>query len=513
MRVIAVAGILILCVAGLVRCKEGIKTADIEASGASQGDVKITVTNSGGEQEDESAKEEQITPVEEAASQEAGEQSIETTVNEFAENAIKQAVEKIGGSITEEQMHTLVNDMVERVLQTAKEKNGEKPTEEEMMKIIETMEQEILKSAAPEKVEGTCILFTGATLTEEEIQKISKPVGMKFEVSADAEAAERLGVVMPGVYYKSEAGEYVFRVPEGDVDVLAARVAETYNVARLEVFGELHKDNSPLYENLRVPIVYAVARKTDFGTLEWCRPIVESLKTELKVALLDYTSTEFFLNISGVHEHMLPALFLITNKNDKMYKYLLPNAADNEETVNFLTKCARNKEELVPFVMSEELPGEAEKANPAGVLKVVSKSFEEIALNAEVDTLIVYYAEWCRFCQNLMPGLDKVASALKRISSDVVIGKMLMSRNDMPLNSELEAIQAYPTIRIYKKGTNKEVEMEIKNKPADAEGILEFLKMHTDLPEGLTLEGAETEEAPQKREPEVKIPEEIKMDL
>lgn len=459
--------------------------------------------------ENEEAKGKQTETENKEENKEALNEIINKIAKEAAEDVLKKASENGEVDVSSKELLESTTEMAKKLIEDAVE--GKEVPGKTIEEAVENLQKKLKeKEEAPkkeEKIEGKCILFTESKLTEEEVEKIDSFLKVSFEVSADAEAAKELGATMPGLYYKSGEGAYTFTVTDESAEGLTARIKDAQTIGLLPVFGELHKDNSHMYEHLSVPIVYFIAKKDDFEKHGWAAPIAESLKSDLKVALLDYVSTEFFLNLSGVHENMLPALFMISQKKNKMYKYLLPNAEDNARTIEFLTKCAYDIESLPPYLMGEPRPSDAEMVNEAGVTTVVTSTFDEVALNPVKDTLVVYYAEWCKFCQKLVPGLDDLARALKGVSSDVVVAKMLMSKNDIPMYEELAPIHAYPTIRLYKKGTNQEVEFEIRDKPADAESILEFLKKHADIPADLVLD------APQAEKTETQMPEEIKMDL
>ena len=161
-----------------------------------------------------------------------------------------------------------------------------------------------------------------------------------------------------------------------------------------------------------------------------------------------------------------------------MIKYLLPKV-ENEESVRIFTEKFLNGE-LEPFLMSESIPEVLKNEN--GVSKIVKDNFKDIVFDVTKDVLVVFHVEWCGFCKTLMPEIEEIGRELKD-HKDIVIGKILMSANDLPINLNISPIKAYPTIRIYKKGTNDSVEFVAKDKPANKESVLEFIKKECDLNE------------------------------
>ncbi|KAI5129254.1 protein disulfide-isomerase A1 [Nematocida parisii] len=492
-------------------------------AGSEKGNAKEGVHVVEGKEDSVAASDKDVEQEHADVSESSQDPNIKEMLQKLAKTAAEKHLEESSKngevSMTEEEMKQAADELAKKILKEAEEgkTDSKESLEDAVERLQKSMEEEKSQSTPAEKVEkveGECILFSSLELSAEEVEKITNSVKVSsFRQSSDEELAKSLGVTIPGVFYKSNEGAYVFSLSSGEntVEGVSSKISKVQDIALVPVFGELYRENSQLYENLSIPIVYFVSRKQDFEKYKWAAPIAENLKSHLKIALLDYTSTEFFLNISGVHEPMLPALFIIIPNGKKLHKYLLTNAEDNERTIEFLEQCAYNIDSVKPYLMGEPRPSDEDAKNEAGVVNLVSSTFDEIALDPMMDTLVVYYAEWCNFCKNLLPGLDKLATALNGVSSDVVISRMLMSKNDVPLHDEIEPIQAYPTIRIYKKGTNKEIEFEIQDKPADAEGVLEFLKKHTDIPADLTLETATASKtAPMEG---AKIPEEVKMDL
>merc|ERR1719430_873625 len=114
--------------------------------------------------------------------------------------------------------------------------------------------------------------------------------------------------------------------------------------------------------------------------------------------------------------------------------------------------------------MSEEVPDDWDK-KPVKVL--VGKNFEEVALNTEKDVLVEFYAPWCGHCKQLQPVWEELAEAYKDHET-IIIAKMDSTANEL----EDVKVQGFPTIKLFKKGTN---EVEDYNGDRTLEGFVKFL--------------------------------------
>ena len=132
--------------------------------------------------------------------------------------------------------------------------------------------------------------------------------------------------------------------------------------------------------------------------------------------------------------------------------------------------------------MSEEVPDDWDK-EPVKVL--VGKNFNEVAMNAEKDVLVEFYAPWCGHCKQLEPIYKQLGEAFKVFKCSVmphqnefIIIKTLMlstytyilvpncyyiqddeniviAKMDSTLNEvEQVKVQGFPTIKLFKKGDN-----------------------------------------------------------
>jgi len=168
---------------------------------------------------------------------------------------------------------------------------------------------------------------------------------------------------------------------------------------------------------------------------------------------------EFF----GMKEDELPSFRAIRLAED-MAKYKPDNAAIEGDNIRAFVKdfLAGN---LKQHLMSEEIPEDWDKE---GVKVLVGKNFADVAMDAEKDVLVEFYAPWCGHCKQLVPTWDKLGEKYKDHKS-IVIAKIDSTANEL----EEIKVQGFPTIKLIKKGSNEIVDY---NGERTLEGFVKFLE-------------------------------------
>merc|ERR1711976_1084458 len=149
---------------------------------------------------------------------------------------------------------------------------------------------------------------------------------------------------------------------------------------------------------------------------------------------------EFF----GIVDSELPT-FRAIRLGEEMAKFKPEDDKfDTDNVESFVTDFLDGK--LKQHLMSEEIPEDWDKE---GVKVLVGKNFHDVAMNTEKDVL----APWCGHCKQLAPIWDKLGEKYAD-NENIVIAKMDSTANEL----EEVKVQGFPTIKLFKKGTNEIVD-------------------------------------------------------
>merc|ERR1711887_501766 len=139
----------------------------------------------------------------------------------------------------------------------------------------------------------------------------------------------------------------------------------------------------------------------------------------------------------------------MTVSEEDLIKYKPDNAEMSEENIRAFIKSLKAGD-LKPHLKSEQLP-EDWNAGPVKVL--VGSNFAEVALDSTKDVLVEFYAPWCGHCKKLAPIWDELGEKFKD-SDKIVIAKMDMTANEL---ADV-MVRGFPTIKLFKTGTNEQVD-------------------------------------------------------
>lgn len=120
---------------------------------------------------------------------------------------------------------------------------------------------------------------------------------------------------------------------------------------------------------------------------------------------------------------------------------------------------------------------------------LVGKNFKEVVLDSDKEVLVEFYAPWCGHCKNLAPHYDAAAKALAN-NPNIIIAKVDSTENEVAGVD----IQGFPTLKWW--GKDKSAEPVEFNGGRDAEGILSWIKDHTEY-DWVEAEGEAGEDKPE----------------
>jgi len=211
-------------------------------------------------------------------------------------------------------------------------------------------------------------------------------------------------------------------------------------------------------------LMFSSAKAEDHADkLEKMRAMAKSSKGKMLFVTIntDEEDHKRILEFFGITEAELPTYRAIKLGED-MAKYKpADDAFENAE--QFVSDFLEGK--LKQHLMSQEIPEDWDKE---GVKVLVGKNFQEVAMNAEKDVLVEFYAPWCGHCKQLTPIWDELGEKYKDHET-IVIAKMDSTANEL----EEVKVQGFPTIKLFKKGTNEIVDY---NGDRTVAGFTKFLE-------------------------------------
>merc|ERR1712061_784856 len=212
-------------------------------------------------------------------------------------------------------------------------------------------------------------------------------------------------------------------------------------------------------------LMFSSAKADDHDDkLEKMRAMARSSKGKMLFVTIntDEEDHKRILEFFGITESELPTYRAIKLGED-MAKFKPDSDAIELENIKaFVAKFLAG--ELKQHLMSEEIP---EDWDAAGVKVLVGKNFHDVAMNPEKNVLVEFYAPWCGHCKQLTPIWDKLGEKYAD-HANIVIAKMDSTANEL----EEIKVQGFPTIKLFKKGTNEIVDY---NGDRTVEGFSKFL--------------------------------------
>merc|ERR1712152_67626 len=166
-------------------------------------------------------------------------------------------------------------------------------------------------------------------------------------------------------------------------------------------------------------LMFSSAKADDHeDKLEKMRAMAKSSKGKMLFVTIntDEEDHKRILEFFGITESELPTYRAIKLGEDMAKFKPEDDAFENAE--QFVTDFLEGK--LKQHLMSQEIPEDWDKE---GVKVLVGKNFQEVALNAENDVFVEFYAPWCGHCKQLAPIWDELAEKFED-NDQVVIAKL-----------------------------------------------------------------------------------------
>jgi len=209
------------------------------------------------------------------------------------------------------------------------------------------------------------------------------------------------------------------------------------------------------------------ARKDFDAMLNVLRSLAKEHRQKMTFVHLDVGNEEHdgIAEFFGVTKEQSPTFAIFEMEGSS--KYLpAPEKAKEITAENLKSFVAEYFAGKIPkFLKSEPLPEDWD-AKPVKTL--VATNFEEVAKDKSKDVFLMFYAPWCGHCKAVAPIWDELGQKYSE-KGDLVIAKLDSTKNEI----EGVDIEGFPTIKMFKKETNEEIEYVGKK---DLETMVKFLE-------------------------------------
>ena len=174
-------------------------------------------------------------------------------------------------------------------------------------------------------------------------------------------------------------------------------------------------------------LLFVSAKADEYaGQVEVASTIAKENKGELLFVTVntDEEDHKRIMEFFGLEDSELPSMRIIKLEED-MSKFKPENTEISVDNVRALVNSYKAGE-LKPHLMSDDIPEDWDKE---AVKVLVGKNFEAVALDAEKDVLVEFYAPWCGHCKKLAPIWDELGEHFKD-SDKIVIAKTDSTTNE-----------------------------------------------------------------------------------
>ena len=187
----------------------------------------------------------------------------------------------------------------------------------------------------------------------------------------------------------------------------------------------------------------------------------------------------------GVDGKSAPQVLFLGAKSEK-YRYD-KDEINKENLKSFIERVQAG--EVEQFLKSAPIP----EKNDDAVKVVVGKSWKEMVMDSEKEVLVKFYAPWCGHCKSLAPHYENAAKKIAG-NPNILLVKVDSTENEVAGVD----IQGFPTLKFW--GKDKSAAPVDYNGGRDVDGILSWLKEHTEYDWVEPEEAAEEEKEEEKQE-------------
>nr|BBC20867.1 protein disulfide isomerase [Vargula hilgendorfii] len=234
-------------------------------------------------------------------------------------------------------------------------------------------------------------------------------------------------------------------------DITKDSVKKFVTMNSLPLVVEFNHDTAPKIFGGEVKshlLIFASKSGADFEKIrEAAAAVAKEFKGQLLFVTIDTDEEDHqrILEFFGMKKENVPGMRII-KLQEEMSKYK-PDAEDLSEDGmrSFVQSYVDGK--LKVHLLSQDIPEDWDKEH---VKILVSKNFDEVALDKSKNVLVMFHAPWCGHCKQLAPIYDQLGEKYKD-QDDVLIAKIDATANEL----EHTKIQSFPTIKLWKKDTNE----------------------------------------------------------
>lgn len=261
----------------------------------------------------------------------------------------------------------------------------------------------------------------------------------------------------------------------------------------IPLMDEITPNNYEKYINANKPMAYLFydndeMRKT-YG--EIVQKVVKPFKNKISTIFID--AKEYGRHATNLNLEQVWPGFVI---HDIVRNHKYPFTGKDKKELNvenlteFIQKFLDGK--IEPSCKSEPIP-----TDDKGTIKtVVSDNFVKVVLDTSKDVFLDIYAPHCPGCHAIAPEFEKLAELYAKETDKIVFAKIDGIANDLPKAANFP-IKQFPTLLLYKAGSNELVEMK---EIGEAKKLYEFLQENATVK--VTIDAAALEDTKSKSKAE-----------